>query len=435
MLGLIADLGRRYLPGLPQALPAEAATALCRDLLSSRGEASGVALARQVVDLYREMPDAARIEFFERLAREFGPDDEAIVGAARDFLAARDPETYRRLAAVVEPPTQELFRRLNTAPGATGAIVNMREQILGLLEPRPHLRPLETDLRHLLHSWFNPGFLEFERIDWNTSAAILEKLIEYEAVHEITSWADLRRRLGGDRRCFGFFHPALPDEPLIFVEVALTKGLPDAIGPLLEPGPAADPGAADTAVFYSISNCQPGLIGITLGSFLIKQVVDTVSVELPQLATFATLSPLPGFRPWLEERLAEPEGPLLSPAERSLLSDLEWAPERLSRPPATELLLRLCAHYLLEAKRDGHALDPVARFHLGNGASIERIVAGADPSDKGIRQSAGLMVNYLYRTDEIVANHEAYARDGRIAASPSVRRLHGRRGLSEHRNP
>jgi len=423
MVGVIADLGRKYLPRRPQASPVEMATALCRDLVSGRGEASGVALAREIVDLYGQMPEAARTAFFEHVAGEFGPDAEAIAAAARDFIAARDPETYRRLVEAVEPPTQELFRRLNAAPGATGVIVKMREHLLGLLDERPHLRPIEGDLRHLLHSWFNPGFLEFERIDWSTPAAVLEKLIEYEAVHEITGWHDMRRRLADDRRCFAFFHAALPGEPLVFVEVALTRGLPEAIGPLLESRPVAERGPADTAVFYSISNCQPGLVGITLGNFLIKQVVDAISAELPRVGTFATLSPVPGFRRWLEDTLHDLEPPLLSPSSRALLSDLPWTSEALLRPPVKELLLRLCAHYLLEAKRNGHALDPVARFHLGNGASIERVAAAADLSDKGIRQSAGIMVNYLYRTEDIVANHEAYAREGVIAASASVRRL------------
>lgn len=425
MLGHIADLGRKYLPRRSQAPPSETAIALCRDLLSGQGEASGVALAREVIDLCLRASEAVRTAFFERVASEFVPDEEAIVAAARDFITTRSPEAYLRLTATVEPPTQELFRRLNMAPGATGVIVKMREHLLGLVDERPHLRPLEGDIKHLLHSWFNWGFLEFERIDWRTPAAVLEKLIEYEAVHEIAGWDDLRRRLADDRRCFAFFHPALPDEPLIFVEVALTRGLPSAIRPLLDAPPPAEPRLADTAVFYSISNCQPGLSGISFGNFLIKQVIDAISAELSQVSTFATLSPVPGFRRWLEDALQEPQVPLLAPSERKLLSPgrLQWTPAELLQPSVKEPFLRLCAHYLVEVNRNGHAHDPVARFHLGNGASIEQINWAADLSEKGIRQSAGIMVNYLYRAEDIIANHEAYVREGRIAVSASVKGL------------
>ena len=423
MLGLIADLGRRYLPRRPQGSPIEVAIARCHDLLSGQGEASGVAFAREIIDLYQQVPAAARAQFFERMARDFGPDEEAIVAAARDFIATRASEAHVRLVAAVEPPAQELFRRLNMAPGATRAIVKMREHLHRLLDERPHLRPLEGDLKHLLSSWFNRGFLEFARIDWRTPAAVLEKLIEYEAVHEIAGWNDLRRRLDDDRRCFAFFHPALPDEPLIFLEVALTRGLPTAIRPLLESPPAAAPQLANTAVFYSISNCQPGLVGITFGSFLIKQVVDAISSELSGVSTFATLSPVPGFRRWLADTLQHPPAVALSSSEWKLASGLQWTPAELLQPPVKDLLQRLCAHYLLEEKRIGHVLDPVARFQLESGASIERINCAADLSEKGVHQSAGIMINYLYRAEDIIANHEAYLREGRIVMSASVKRL------------
>ena len=426
VLALLADLGRKYLPGRPVGAPVDTAIGLCHQLRSGRGEASGVALAHEVIDLYSQMPEAARTVFLERIVTEFGPDTEAIVTAARDFIATRQPDAYSRLAAAVEPPTQELFRRLNMAPGATRVIVKMREHLLGLLDERPPLLPLDRDLQHLFHSWFNPGFLEFERIDWRTSAAVLEKLIEYEAVHAITSWDDLRHRLGADRRCFAFFHPVLPDEPLIFVEVALTRGLPDAIGPLLELRSAPSAKPPDTAVFYSINNCLRGLVGISFGNFLIKHVVDTLSAELPEIEVFATLSPVPGFRRWLDETLGDGESAFLSPAERGLLSELAWTPEVLQGPAVKNLLLALSAHYLLDVKKNGHAADPVARFHLGNGASIERVLCGADLSPRGIRQSAGIMVNYLYRAADIVANHEAYVHEGRIAAAASVKRLSAR---------
>jgi len=382
-----------------------------------------VALARDIIDLYGHMARLERTAFFERVARELAPNADAIVAAAQGFIATRGADAYRRLAAAVESPTEELFTRFNTAPGAIRVLVKMREHLLDLLDDRPHLLPLEHDLQHLFHSWVNPGFLEFERIDWRTSATVLEKLIAYEAVHEIAGWDDLRRRLGDDRRCFAFFHPVLPDEPLIFVEVALTRGLPDAIGPLLEAWPPGAAGPADTAVFYSINNCQRGLVGISFGNFLLKEVVDSISAELPGVRVFATLSPVPGFRRWLEEELRDLKNPLFARSERRQISGLAWTPDELRQPAVKSLLLGLCAHYLLEARQNGHAADPVARFHLGNGASIERVLGGADLSEKGIRQSAGIMVNYLYRAEDIVANHETYVRETRIAASASVKRL------------
>ncbi len=425
MLGRIAELGRKYLPRRAGGSPVDTAIALCHDLFSARGEASGMAIAREITELYRRMPDPARAALIERIVNEFGVDEEELAAAARDFAVTRGSDAYLRLAAAVEPPTQELFRRINIAPGATGAIVKMREHLLRLLPDHPELRRLDADLKHLLHSWFNRGFLEFERIDWHTPAAVLEKLIEYEAVHQIAGWDDLRRRLAGDRRCFAFFHPALPGEPLIFVEVALTHGLPGEIASLIDSPPSDQVTSADTAVFYSISNCQPGLAGISFGNLLIKQVVDAISSELPKVTTFATLSPVPGFRRWIDTALRNASVPALTAAERTLLAKIEWLPSELARPDVKHALRRLCAHFLVNVKQNGQVPDPVARFHLRNGASIDRINAAADLSEKGIRQSAGTMVNYLYGADDIVANHEGFAHDGRIALSPSIRKLLG----------
>ena len=266
--------------------------------------------------------------------------------------------------------------------------------------------------------------LQFERIDWSTPAIILEKLIAYEAVHEIHGWEDLRRRLADDRRCFGFFHPALPDEPLIFVEVALTKGLAGKIHGLIEP--AADDrkdGKPDTAIFYSISNFQEGLAGISFGNFLIKQVADAVQSELPDIRQFATLSPVPGFRKWLDDVLVRSTPDYLNEDEIDLLHRSDWRHNQLIREPLKPALMRLCARYLIDEKHDQRPFDPVARFHLGNGASVERLNWSADLSEKGIDQSAGVMINYLYDSDEIVSNHEAYVRDSVIASSSAVTRL------------
>jgi malonyl-CoA decarboxylase len=315
------------------------------------------------------------------------------------------------------------------APGGTATIVAMRAALLKTLNGRPDLKGLESDLRHLLTSWFNRGFLQFERIDWHTPAVVLEKLFEYEAVHEIHSWDDLRRRLAEDRRCFGFFHPALPDEPLIFVEVALTRGMAGEIAPLL--APVAEDGngtSPDTAVFYSINACQDGLAGVSFGDLLIKQVVDAVSHELAGIRTYCTLSPIPGFRAWLDRLIAEAPPESLAPEDRKLLADRRWVESEPSRKRLQKPLMQLCARYLVQEKRGGRPIDPVARFHLGNGASVERINWAADLSEKAIAQSAGMMVNYLYDTEEIVENHETFVREGKVAFSSSVRTLLAGRG-------
>ena len=300
----------------------------------------------------------------------------------------------------------------------------MRQLILPQLRAHPELKPFEHDLKHLLASWFNRGFLQFEQIDWRTPAVILEKLIAYEAVHEIQGWDDLRRRLADDRRCFGFFHPALPDEPLIFVEVALTRGLAGEIHTLIDTAPDTDKKEQpDTAIFYSISNCQTGLAGISFGNFLIKQVADAVKKEFPGITQFATLSPIPGFRKWLDDVLVRDTPDGLSEDDIDLLNRSDWRDNELIRQPLKPALMNLCARYLIEEKRNGRPLDPVARFHLGNGASVERLNWAADMSDKGIEQSTGMMVNYLYDSDQIVRNHEAYVRDGIVAASSAVTKL------------
>ncbi|MGH7126185.1 MAG: malonyl-CoA decarboxylase domain-containing protein, partial [Stellaceae bacterium] len=300
------------------------------------------------------------------------------------------------------------------------------------------LAGLERDLRALLASWFDIGFLELKRITWDSPAALLEKLTAYEAVHEIRSWNDLKHRLEADRRCFAFFHPRMPDEPLIFVEVALVKGIAGDIQALLDESvPVGDPREADTAIFYSISNCQRGLAGISFGNFLIKRVADDLAAELPHLKTFATLSPIPGFRAWLDARLAKEEAELVLPAEREalaalpdgkngglagLLADASWHESGAAKEAVQAPLLRLCARYLLTEKgAQRRALDLVEHFHLTNGARVERLNWLADLSPKGLQQSAGLMVNYLYRLAEVEANHEAYTGEGRVAASSGVK--------------
>ena len=347
---------------------------------------------------------------------EFGVDDDALSEAISAWTPG-NLDAARSLHFIAEPKSQELIRALNRVPGATAQLVAMREDLLTFSRGDSALKGLDTDFRHLFGSWFNRGFLEIRRIDWSTSADILEKVIAYEAVHEINGWDDLRQRVGDpDRRLFGFFHPAMPSEPLIFVEVALTRDVPGAIAPILNAErDRVDPEDASTAVFYSISNCQKGLRGISFGNFLIKQVVVELQRELPGLETFVTLSPVPGLRRWVAGAIKD-EDELLTDQERQELSAL--ADDALPDP---EFAARLAARYLVRAKRPiGTAFDPVAHFHLGNGAMLHAVHPDADKSERGIGASWGVMVNYLYDGDHIQARHHAYATANEIAASAKV---------------
>jgi malonyl-CoA decarboxylase len=438
----IADRGRAYADVPSDRLPPlDRARRLAEALLSERGEASGAAVARELHESLLQLAGEDRIAFFRFLAEGFAPDPDRLREAAEAWLAEPSLEAAARLADLAEPPRQELLRRMNMAPGGTAALVGLRQELTGLTRAEPALRVLDADLRHLFASWFNRGFLELRRIDWQTPAAVLEKLIRYEAVHEIQGWDDLRRRLEADRRCFAFFHPALPGEPLIFVEVALVKGMAAAVQPLLSRGERpADPREADAAIFYSISNCQEGLRGISFGNFLIKQVVEELKAELPQLATFATLSPVPGFRRWLEREMdAPPEEGLFRAEEAALLTatagaedaasafraltEGEWWQEEARREALRGPLLRLAAAYLTRPATAKAGIDPVARFHLGNGARLERINPLGNLSSRGMRESFGVMVNYLYDREEIEANHERFVHSGHVARSAAVEAL------------
>ena len=413
---------RRLLGGRPQGIErsTQDLVALCDALLAERAEFAGAALARDALLAYQRLDERCREEFFEVLARAYSPSPE-IVGSAADAYRA-DPSTANllNLQQTVEPARQELFRRLNMAPGGTAALVDMRKILLGQLAEKPQWRAIDADLLHLLRSWFNRGFLRLERIDWRTSAAVLEKLIEYEAVHAIQGWRDLRRRLESDRRCFAFFHPQLPDEPIIFIEVALTRGMSAHVQPLLDfQAPLGSAQGADCAMFYSITNCQEGLRGISFGNLLIKQVAEVLKREFPHLRRFATLSPAPGFRRWLAQAQV-PEDNASALLRR--LEDPAWhlgeVPEALEK-----LLLRLCAHYLVHEKHGVEPLDPVARFHLANGASLDRLNWMGDTSDQGIARSAGLMVNYVYWLAEVERNHDQYFREHVVVASPHAEKL------------
>jgi malonyl-CoA decarboxylase len=396
---------------------------LASTLLSERGEASGAQLARELHGELRALDAGGRHGFQRYLATEFQPDKAALRAAAESYLADTTAEAAAALAQAADPPRQELLRRMNMAPGGTGALIAMRSEINARLRGEPELKLLDADLRHLFASWFNRGFLELRRIDWQSPAAVLEKLIAYEAVHAIKGWDDLRRRLAPDRRCFAFFHPALPGEPLIFVEVALVEGLATSMPPLLsqdveEDAARAQAEGADTAIFYSISNCQDGLRGVSFGNFLIKQVVEELQAEFPQLKRFSTLSPVPGFRRWLTQQLAEESNP-----DAALLPKLArdgWWHDPEQSEPLRAALMPLCATYLTRRPSPGNRIDPVARFHLGNGARLERINWLGNTELRAIQESFGIMVNYLYDHDSIENNHEAFVRGGTIVRSPDV---------------
>jgi malonyl-CoA decarboxylase len=403
---------------------------LCLDLLSQKGEALGTALARELMHAYDALDDAGRHQFFIMLRDVFSADLNALDIAIEAYRAAPGPDTVIALDRAVEAPRKRLVRAINMAPGGTAAVIAMRRDLLALMREDPSLEIVDVDFMLPLASWFNRGFLQLERIDWQTPAHVLEKLIQYESVHAIQGWEDLRRRLGSDRRCFAFFHPALPDEPLIFVEVALVSGLAHAIQPLLErDSPHGVAEKADTAIFYSINNCQTGLRGISFGNFLIKQVVAEIEAELPNIKTFATLSPIPGFGRWLQRirQTQTPEQYGLSEeqfATLPLLDQPDWFTDEARQQALQKPLLSLCAYYLLrEQNKDGKPRDPVARFHLGNGAMLERINWLGDVSAKGIQQSAGLLVNYRYDLKKIVEYHEAFQNEGRIICAKAVQRL------------
>jgi malonyl-CoA decarboxylase len=448
----IAGSARGVLSGAPRPdLPEDDIARLRQQMLSCLdgrgGEVTARARAADLGRTYLALNSAGRERFLHLLAEEFDADHAvvddccALVGAAADSAARSAAE--RALRVALTAPRVTLLRQFNALPEGVKFLVDRRAELIALLGDDPGLRGLADDLRDLLANWFDIGFLELRRITWDSPATLLEKLMAYEAVHEIRSWTDLKNRLEADRRCFAFFHPRMPDEPLIFVEVALVTGIAGNIHALLdEAAPIGNPQAADTAIFYSISNCQQGLVGISFGDFLIKRVVDALASELPRLKSFATLSPLPGFRAWLAAQ-AERGGLLLSAearvvqalgtgldednADRILLYLLDrpdWQQDARIATGLREPLLRLGARYLTHAHApSGRALDPVANFHLSNGARVERLNWLGDVSPKGLQQSAGLMVNYLYRQGDIEANHEAYRDEGLVAASSAVRNL------------
>ena len=418
------------------------ATSAVRRLVSERGESNAVSMALDVISNYRKLNAEQRPKFFTMLAEQFNIDAEQLTKAAQSFAADPNARNYIRLQKISESPRQELLRRLNRAPGGTAAVVEMRRDLLTLLNKKPEFMGLDYDMRHLLSSWFNPGFLKMHRVDWKSPAEILEKIIAHEAVHAIDGWDDLRRRLQPDRRCFAFFHPQLPDEPLIFVEVALLPEIPVAIMPLVDKKstPVEQSNQFKVAAFYSISNCESGLRGVSMGNFLIKRVAEQLHAEFPGLKTFVTLSPIPGLMEWITAgaHLGDlPSSDKIKPAVRKARDDaLEllklngsnwmdklgkaWHPDQCSEREKAAFMA-LTAIYLttVTPSRDG---NPVAKFHLGNGAKLHQINWAGDLSKNGLRQSAGLMVNYLYDLSSVEENHERFV-NGEMIYSRSVSKL------------
>lgn len=432
MLQSITDRGRQLLFSGSRATQVAAKVdlqTLCEMLLSSRGEASGMALAAEILDRWGALESDGAQTFLHMLHEKFGADTTILDQAIENYRTDKSSAAIIALHKAAEPRRQELLRRLNHAPNGTAKLVRMRQQLLASKDQSDGYHALDADFTHLFSSWFNRGFLTLRPIDWSTPAYILEKIIKYEAVHEIAGWEELRRRLApADRRCFAFFHPRLADEPLVFVEVALTRSVPSAIGDVLDEGRqqiTAD--EATTAVFYSISNCQDGLRGISFGNFLIKQVVDDLRRDLPGLKNFVTLSPVPGFARWLAKVRASATHQFLPEAVRetlTLLDDPNWPDNEHAATEVERVLLPLAARYfLIERTPEGRPVDSVARFHLGNGARLERLNFLGDRSAKALQQAQGMMVNYLYKLDDIVANHEALAQRGEVIASPAVRNL------------
>ena len=432
LMQTISDRGRGFLKRERRGqdpVRSESLVELCEDLLSGRGEASGAALAREILGRYAELRTGPRVAFFEALVQRFGTNPERMEQAVAAWRENPSDRTAAEVHAASEPRRQELMRRLNLAPAGTAALVRMREQLLDVLGRRDDLKVLDDDFIHLFSSWFNRGFLVLRRIDWSTPAIILEKIIRYEAVHAIHDWEDLRRRIDPpDRRCYAFFHPALVDDPLIFVEIALTREISGAIAPILAPErERAELERARTAVFYSISNCQRGLTGVSFGNFLIKQVVEEICRDMPKLNTFVTLSPVPNFAGWLAHERADDAATSLSATDKATLAALDtpgwWRDEALIEQ-LREPLMRAAAWYFLRAKtKRGTPVDAVARFHLGNGARLERINFLGDTSERALAQAHGLMVNYLYDLDDIEKNHEAFAENRIVVASAAVQRL------------
>lgn len=413
-----------------------------RCLEEKGGEVSARFRAAELGKAYLALSATGRRRFLDVLASEYDVDSDAVEKGIENRRNAVDPDELQRatiaLRNVLEPPRAKLLRQFNTLEEGVKFLVDLRSELIAWARESSGLKALDLDLYRLLNSWFDVGFLDLQQITWKTPAAVLEKLINYEAVHKIHSWQDLKHRLEDDRLCYAFFHSRMPDEPLIFVEIALVNGISSNIGKLLDrTAPPRDPAKADTAIFYSISNCQKGLAGVSFGNFLIKRVVADMTAKMPNLKQFCTLSPVPGFMKWLQQyndsgELGKNEASVLhfiqedgldTDVLRMIVNEEASVADKNLDKELKQAMLRLCSHYLVREKRGGRARDPVANFHLTNGARLERINWAADLSDNGLRNSAGIMVNYLYDLPDIERNHESYRSNGEVVISSSVRKM------------
>ncbi|RZO90831.1 MAG: malonyl-CoA decarboxylase [alpha proteobacterium HIMB114] len=421
----IADAGQRLIGKKPLRKDLTSALQLCNDLISFKGVASGIAIAREITEIYSLFDTDQKLSFFKEINKQFSPNNNEVEKKIAQYLKEKNEQSLNALGSAVEGNRQELIRRLNMAPNGTPFLVSMREDLIKFLPINPELKNLDEDIRHLFKSWFNPGFLRLEKITWDSKAAVLEKIMKYEKVHKIKDMNDLKRRLQQeDRRFFAYFHPVLKDEPLIFVEVAFTKGVGHSIQEIIKPK-TDEKSNYDTATFYSINNCQNGLMRVTLGNFLIKRVVFEIQEENPKIKNFGTLSPLPGFADWFLSLSSEKLKDILKDYEISKLDFLRSPSLKIGEPKMLEekaAIKKLVAHYLLNEKINNKPLNPVSRFHLGNGASISNIILNGNITDYGYKESFGIMVNYSYQLDKLEKIHEDFITKGIISYSDKIKK-------------
>jgi malonyl-CoA decarboxylase len=425
IINSIADAGKELLnKALPVQKNLETLLELCDDLISYKGVASGIAIAREISEIYLSLSKEDKKKFFLAIDEKFKPNLEAAEKKSLEFIKNKNTNTLKELSSLAEGNRQEFIRRMNMAPNGTAFLVSMREDLLRFVLENSSLADLDEDFRHLFRSWFNPGFLRLERISWDTKAAVLERIISYEKVHKIKDMTDLKRRLEEDRRFYAYFHPVLPDEPLIFVQVAFTQGLGNSVQDLIKPMMANEP-KADTATFYSISNCQQGLMRVTLGNFLIKRVVYEIQQENPKIKHFGTLSPLPGFAEWVNYLEENKLRSILGNEDYEKVKFLRSTDIKIGDPRIIEnkkIIKKLTVHYLIKEKVNNKPVNAVTRFHLGNGASIENIVINANVSDYGYQESFGIMVNYIYHLDKLEKIHEDYISNNHISYSEKIKK-------------
>ena len=425
IINSIADAGKELLhKTLPIKKNLETLLELCDDLISYKGVASGIAIAREISEIYLSLSKEDKKKFFIAVDEKFKPNLEAAEKKSLEFIKNKNTNTLKELSSLAEGNRQEFIRRMNMAPNGTAFLVSMREDLLRFVLEDLSLSNLDEDFRHLFRSWFNPGFLRLERITWDTKAAVLERIISYEKVHKIKDMTDLKRRLDEDRRFYAYFHPVLPDEPLIFVQVAFTQGLASSVQDIIKPMTPNQP-KADTATFYSISNCQQGLTSVTLGNFLIKRVVYEIQQENPKIKHFGTLSPLPGFAEWVNYIEENKLRSILGSEDYEKVKFLRSTEIKIGDPRIIEhkkIIKKLTIHYLIKEKVNGKPVNAVTRFHLGNGASIENIVINGNISDYGYNESFGIMVNYIYHLDKLEKIHEEYISNHQISYSDKIKK-------------